>query len=181
MGLFGKKEKAEVEFEATDVIFVGSIDYDANRKLIRVKNGFQKNIFATADVEDIIITCGQKTVSKKNLGGAIAGAALFGTAGILLAGTHDVEYISNLTITFVTKEKRIYLPLVIGKTKKGTWLETAEKIVNELNAIIDADDGPAPGGQVSAADEIMKYKALLDQGIITQEEFEAKKRQLLGL
>ncbi len=34
---------------------------------------------------------------------------------------------------------------------------------------------------VSAADEIAKYKALLDSGTITQEEFEAKKKQLLGL
>lgn len=32
----------------------------------------------------------------------------------------------------------------------------------------------------SAADEILKFKALLDQGIITQEEFDAKKKQLLG-
>ena len=33
----------------------------------------------------------------------------------------------------------------------------------------------------SAADEIKKYKELLDMGAITQEEFEAKKKQLLGL
>ena len=33
----------------------------------------------------------------------------------------------------------------------------------------------------SAADEIKKYKELLDQGIITQEEFETKKQQLLKL
>lgn len=31
----------------------------------------------------------------------------------------------------------------------------------------------------SAADEIQKYKQLLDVGAITQEEFDAKKRQLL--
>ena len=36
-------------------------------------------------------------------------------------------------------------------------------------------------GTVSAADEIVKFKGLLDQGIITQEEFDAKKKQLLGL
>ena len=34
---------------------------------------------------------------------------------------------------------------------------------------------------VSAVDEIKKYKELLDAGIITDEEFTAKKRQLLGL
>ncbi|RMC35980.1 SHOCT domain-containing protein [Lactobacillus sp. ESL0236] len=29
--------------------------------------------------------------------------------------------------------------------------------------------------------EIRRYKQLMDDGIITQEEFEAKKKQLLGL
>lgn len=33
----------------------------------------------------------------------------------------------------------------------------------------------------SAADEIEKFKGLLDKGIITQEEFDAKKKQLLGI
>ena len=33
----------------------------------------------------------------------------------------------------------------------------------------------------SPADEILKFKNLLDQGIITQEEFDTKKKQLLGL
>ena len=34
---------------------------------------------------------------------------------------------------------------------------------------------------LSNADEIKKYKDLLDSGVITQEEFDAKKKQLLGL
>ncbi len=33
----------------------------------------------------------------------------------------------------------------------------------------------------SVADELKKYKALLDQGVITEEEFTAKKAQLLKL
>ncbi len=33
----------------------------------------------------------------------------------------------------------------------------------------------------SSAEEIKKFKELLDSGIITQEEFDAKKKQLLGL
>jgi len=35
--------------------------------------------------------------------------------------------------------------------------------------------------QLSSADEIKKYKELMDAGIISEEEFEAKKKQLLGL
>ena len=34
---------------------------------------------------------------------------------------------------------------------------------------------------VDAADEIRKYKELLDSGAITAEEFAAKKKQLLGI
>jgi len=34
---------------------------------------------------------------------------------------------------------------------------------------------------VSAADELKKFKELLDSGVISQEEFDAKKKQLLGL
>ena len=37
------------------------------------------------------------------------------------------------------------------------------------------------GQQTSPADELKKYKELLDMGIITQDEFDAKKKQLLGL
>ncbi|MBR3553164.1 MAG: SHOCT domain-containing protein [Clostridia bacterium] len=43
---------------------------------------------------------------------------------------------------------------------------------------------PAPAAQPvsqSAADELKKYKDLLDSGVITQDEFDAKKKQLLGL
>lgn len=39
-------------------------------------------------------------------------------------------------------------------------------------------DRNAPARE-SAADSLMKYKQLLDQGAITQEEFERKKRELL--
>ena len=35
--------------------------------------------------------------------------------------------------------------------------------------------------QLSAADELKQYKELLDMDIITQEEFDSKKKQLLGL
>ncbi len=39
---------------------------------------------------------------------------------------------------------------------------------------------PSVSGQ-SAADELKKYKELKDQGVITEEEFQAKKEQLLKL
>ena len=40
---------------------------------------------------------------------------------------------------------------------------------------------PTQAPAVSAVDEILKFKGLLDDGIITQAEFNQKKQQLLGL
>ena len=43
---------------------------------------------------------------------------------------------------------------------------------------------PAPAAPASvseAADDLLKLKELLDADILTQEEFDAKKKQLLGL
>ena len=39
----------------------------------------------------------------------------------------------------------------------------------------------APAAEpASVADELLKFKQLLDMGAITQEEFDAQKKQLLG-
>jgi len=46
---------------------------------------------------------------------------------------------------------------------------------------IDNYTSAGPAAAASEADEIVKYKTLLDQGVITQGEFDTKKRQLLGI
>lgn len=38
----------------------------------------------------------------------------------------------------------------------------------------------APAQEADPVEQIMRYKGLLDQGVISQEEFDAKKRQLMG-
>lgn len=65
-------------------------------------------------------------------------------------------------------------------------LHTVSKVVDFINKKIGEakrtrNDSTTIVQQVSAADELKKFKELLDQGIITQEEFDAKKKQLLGL
>lgn len=60
----------------------------------------------------------------------------------------------------------------------------AEIIVNFIkNKIEEIKNAPVGGvvQQVSPAEELKKFKELLDDGIITQEEFDAKKKELLGI
>lgn len=51
------------------------------------------------------------------------------------------------------------------------YVEKIQSSPNNVNVI----------NQTSSADELIKFKQLLDEGVITQEEFELKKKQLIGL
>ena len=66
----------------------------------------------------------------------------------------------------------------IAKQLKGE-IETKPQSVG----VSAADSAPAATvvNNVSSADELLKFKELLDKGVITQEEFDAKKKQLLNL
>ena len=64
----------------------------------------------------------------------------------------------------------------------------AESVFKDINAAFTnyqehAEELEASKAQpvVSPADELKKFKELLDMGAITQEEYDAKKKQLLGL
>lgn len=66
--------------------------------------------------------------------------------------------------------------------------QNAQEILSLLQLICSqretdnpVDSTNTPVQDVSAADEIRKFKALMEEGIITEEEFLAKKKQLLGL
>ncbi|XZM33633.1 PH domain-containing protein [Clostridium perfringens] len=76
------------------------------------------------------------------------------------ATIRTIENVSNETLNFftdtVSKEIEIY------KQAKNT---PVTQVVNAM----------------STADEILKFKQLLDMGVLTQEEFECKKKELLGL
>ena len=106
----------------------------------------------------------------------------------------------------IKKRKRVDIPLDsisavgIGRGKSFTVSSASGKISfsaiknrNEIHEIVSKllvdrqkqtttpTPSAAPVSSVSNADELKKYKELLDSGIITQEEFDAKKKQLLGL
>lgn len=88
---------------------------------------------------------------------------------------------NNKTSNFFNENSFTYEPQNITN-------EEMEKVVayirERVEACKEAKNNPviaAPVAAVSVADEIKKFKELLDMGAITQEEFDVKKKQLLGL
>ena len=68
------------------------------------------------------------------------------------------------------KEVADYIRIKVEECKEEWTTEQAK-----------ATQSGVPASTISAADELKKFKELLDSGVITQEEFDAKKKQLLGL
>ena len=71
---------------------------------------------------------------------------------------------------------------VIAKSRADdAILKQIKTFVEETKERVIANQGQINIQQVSAADELKKFRDLLDSNVITQEEFDAKKKQLLGL
>lgn len=122
---------------------------------------------------------GQKTVTKKKGGltRALVGGAIAGPVGALVGSVTAKEETkttggkSILKVNFITysgKNQRICSNAPTGFT-------------NFLDDCMAIEAITQPTNISSSADEIIKFKELLDKGIITLEEFDAKKKQLLGL
>lgn len=62
-------------------------------------------------------------------------------------------------------------------------LEAGHEMLRRFEAYqrSSAESSQNPTPEASAADEIRKFKELLDIGAITEEEYQAKKKSLLGL
>ena len=69
---------------------------------------------------------------------------------------------------------------------KFRCVQNADEFVENVNNLTEkrknATKAPSSAAnQVSSADELKKFKELLDAGAISQEEYDSKKKQLLGL
>ena len=116
---------------------------------------------------------GTKTYPMKKITGVQYKEPKF-TAGyfsILMSGTKD----SMGGVFGAVKDEN---SILFTQKESNLILELKEFIEYKINHTNDSTSATAT---VSVADEIMKFKQLLDSGVITEEEFEAKKTQLLGL
>ncbi len=128
---------------------------------------------------------------------------LFGLFMILLMNSCAMTVTNSRVIGKASFGKRVDLPTtqisavglgwcgsIIVATSSGKihfWLlANRDKVHAELAKVIQKVQVERTNtyGNVSvpnSADELRKYRELLDSGVITQEEFDAKKKQLLGL
>ena len=119
------------------------------------------------------------TETKGGIGRAVIGAAVAGPVGAIVGAatarteTHKGRSKENVSIRFVFSLGESSLPTTVYPGGMTAFLKSCKVSQEKPQAAAPA----AP----SAADELLKFKQLLDMGAITEAEYNAKKAQLLGL
>jgi len=199
-----KKEKLSA-FKATKKVGTFIEFDDINRQWL-IPDGFfggKKNpkIYSFDDIIEYELLEDDETITKGGLGRAVAGGILFGGVGAIVGGVtggrKTKTVINSLKIKITINDlanPTVYVTLINQKTKSDSIIyktnyNAAQEILSTLslihknneNQIKDIQTEESKNVSISQADEILKFKALLDSGVITQEEFDAKKKQLLNL
>lgn len=170
------------------------IEFDETHNFLRFPQFLPTVIFSYDEIIDYELLQDGETITKGSLGGAIVGGAIWGGVGALVGGSlgkkKSKQEITEYRIKITTKNS--FCPIVYinflptGKIKSNsllfkTYAGNAQEVLSQLAIITNYTSNSAVESSNSEADEILKFKNLLDQGIITEEEFIAKKKQLLGL
>lgn len=135
-----------------------------------------------------------ESIASGGVGRAALGGLMFGGVGAVVgATTRSYKSVCNELKIKVTvrdyEEPAFYMSLLVVETKKTSMaykdaMKAAQDILSKFQ-IITSDRSNPNVPTVSTInnkfEEIRQYKQLLDDGIISVEEFEAKKQELLGL
>lgn len=136
------------------------------------------------------------SVTKGGLGATVAGGMLFGAIGALagsnIGSKKTKQACTSLQVKVTLNDMEtpsFFIDIIEGRKVKNTSvayknaMKTAQNIISILQIICNDNEQnlAVPEKTTSAADEIKKYKELLDIGAITEKEFELKKKQLLEL
>lgn len=197
-----EKQLAKIsQFNASQKV-QGFLEINDEKKLWFIPNTdiFNKNkvpkLRKYSDIVDFELLEDGEVVSKGGLGRAVAGGVLFGAVGAIVGGVTSgkktKEYCTSLKIKITLNtpaEPIVYIDFLDTKHKKNsftykTFHSSAQETMSLLTIIKNQNSATqkiTQSSETSVADELMKFKTLLDQGVLTQEEFDIKKKELLNL
>lgn len=111
--------------------------------------------------------------------------AAMGVLVNLTKGDFDFE-IKIEDIKEVSEAKRLFDKILVVSTMSGDeykffFTKLEEWKIHFNNLLSNTDNNQQSTDSVSVADELMKFKTLLDSGAITQSEYDLQKKKILGL
>jgi len=119
---------------------------------------------------------------RRILVGGMVVLAVGGTAAAIKMSQKDAQRVEEHTgasVEELTEEELVTAMKELGIQSIEITDEDQAAITREAD--VEAVDAGTSGAEADYLDELERLGALRDKGIITDEEFEAKKKQLLGL
>lgn len=176
------------------------IEFDDNKKQWLIPDGFagkkiNPKVYNYKDIIEFELLEDGETITKGGLGSAIAGGVLLGGVGAIVGGvtgkkkTNSIVNSLQIKITLNNMSNpNVYIKLIKSKTKTNSFTyKTSYKLAQDILSVLSiiVENNEKSKNEVknisSEVDEILKFKNLLDDGIITQEEFDKKKKIILGI
>lgn len=172
------------------------IEFDEQKKLWLIPDGPRGNkinpkIYNFDDIIEYELLEDGDSITKGGLGRAIVGGALLGGVGAVVGGVTGTRktkaVINSLKIKITinqTSNPCVYVNLINSPTKSDSFIyktvySSAQEILSTLS-IIENQSKSTNDNKISVADELIKLKALVDDGILTQEEFVIEKNKVLN-
>ncbi|KYG33021.1 SHOCT domain-containing protein [Alkalihalobacillus trypoxylicola] len=181
---------------------IGSyVEFDTDNEKWLVLSSFlgkrdKSTIYKFEDIIHFELLEDGESIASGGLGRALVGGALFGGVGAVVGGVTGNKTSKGVCTSLKVKvtvddvhNPTVYINLLNTNTKKNgivyqQHIKYAEECLSMFQLICDKQKKSAAvnqsGAPLSAADEIKKFKSLLDEGIISEEEFNEKKKQLLS-
>lgn len=164
------------------------IEIDHQNEIIHFSKQYGR-YFKFDELESLEIVEDGETISKSGLGRAVAGGLLFGGAGAVvgsITGKKQKEMVNSLKIILKINSKWIdkkEILLLDTPTKKDgitykLGMTNANNLKDMLEKCVSSTSSASSNDSMS---QLIQLKQLLDQGIITQSDFEIKKKQILGI
>ncbi len=149
---------------------------------IRKTKGLRFKLVEEYPMSDVVrVDCYRGEELQNNMSsGAAAGLLIGGVRGAIVGGMLASGQTKAWWIEIEFKDHTVHYYRLAQDSDHNAFLKWANKYGVKIEAA-KAPETSAEETGTSSADEIRKYKELLDDGIITEEEFEAKKKQLLDL
>lgn len=169
-----------------------SMSFDDNNRMFSIKPNITtpeyKGSYDELDSYELIENNSIKTKSglgKAIVGGVIAGPAGMITGAVLGRGQEGPETINSLSLRINLKQESYYpLVFISKKTKKNSLSAQAAwtniiRLTDKLDEILP-DIPSIDEKKTNNFDNLKNLKELLDLEIITQEEFDIKKKEFLN-
>ncbi len=166
--------------------------FDGGNTLV---NHLPHKTYSFSDIVSFEIIENGSSITKGGLGAAAVGGALFGDAGAIVGAVTAAKTTSticnSMEIAITVKDEEypnIYIPIVtipvstLGEEYKQ-YRKNARDIMSALNRMYASEDKSIKpqANTTDGIEDLHKYKALLDEGLITTEEYDSLKKRILQL